>query len=212
MWKLPKWATLVTLQNYARLLYSNINMQIQKEMFSIDRPLLQFKYGYISTTDDVVEQILNIFTIDQAILYLDNNIFIYDKKDNNNSKGLIQKDNVISELRNYNTYTYNRGTKDLQYMIVNYNSNLLEAEINVREDGILYYADGYDEHWHAYLDKREIPIYRANLNFKAVFVPQGNHRICFEYDPWLYRYSLYIYFGTFLIIGLWMVLLSAKNY
>ena len=39
-----------------------------------------------------------------------------------------------------------------------YNYNSFEMKTSAASDGILYWADGYDKHWHAYVNGKEIPI------------------------------------------------------
>jgi hypothetical protein len=47
----------------------------------------------------------------------------------------------------------------------------------------IYYPAG----WKAFLDGKEIPIYRTNYLLRSVVVPAGKHEVVFTYDPALYR-------------------------
>ena len=86
------------------------------------------------------------------------------------------------------------------------------------KDGILYWADGYDKNWHAYVNGKEVPIYRANINFKAISLPKGNNNISFVYNPYLFKMSLFIFYGTMisvitlLIIRGFYIIIKHKNY
>jgi hypothetical protein len=64
-----------------------------------------------------------------------------------------------------------------------YDYNSLELDVEAPTRGVLYWADGYDPHWRAWVDTVEVPVLRANLAFKAVFVPAGRHAVRFEYRP-----------------------------
>lgn len=54
------------------------------------------------------------------------------------------------------------------------------------QDGYLLLKDAYYPGWIATIDGEPTPIYRANVMFRAVWVPAGVHEIVFEYRPaWL---------------------------
>jgi len=44
-------------------------------------------------------------------------------------------------------------------------------------------TDAYYPGWRALVDGLETPIYRADLLFRAVYLPAGQHRVEFIYDP-----------------------------
>ncbi len=58
-------------------------------------------------------------------------------------------------------------------------------EVVLRADlarpGYLVLLDRFDPDWHATLDDREVPILRANLMFRAVQAPVGQHEVRFYY-------------------------------
>ncbi len=71
-------------------------------------------------------------------------------------------------------------------------------------DGFLYCADTFYPGWRAYVDGMETNIYRANLAYRAIFVPEGAHRIMFRYVPRSFYAGLMItLFGVGLC--LWLV-------
>lgn len=51
------------------------------------------------------------------------------------------------------------------------------------KNAFLIFTDTYYSGWHGYIDGKEVPIYRANVNFRAIKVPAGHHQIRFEYVP-----------------------------
>jgi len=51
----------------------------------------------------------------------------------------------------------------------------------------LVLSDSYFPGWLAYTDEKEAPLYRADYNFRAVFVPAGAHTIRFKYSPLSFR-------------------------
>jgi hypothetical protein len=85
------------------------------------------------------------------------------------------------------------------YLIEKYNYNSIAIKAAADSPGILYWSDGYDKGWRAYIDGKEVPIYRANINFKAINIPAGNSNISFTYKPFLFMIGLYIFYGVFII-------------
>lgn len=45
----------------------------------------------------------------------------------------------------------------------------------------LYYADAWHPDWRAWIDGREAAVHRANVGFKAVYVPEGRHGVRMEF-------------------------------
>jgi hypothetical protein len=64
--------------------------------------------------------------------------------------------------------------------------NTLTLKVDAARDSWLILADTDYPGWRALVDDAETPVYRANLNFRAVQVDAGSHEIRFEYRPgWL---------------------------
>lgn len=53
--------------------------------------------------------------------------------------------------------------------------------VNTSHSGFLVYADTYHPGWKAFLDGDPVPVYEANLAFKAVYVPKGQHLVRFRF-------------------------------
>lgn len=77
--------------------------------------------------------------------------------------------------------------------LLSFQANELVAEADCPKDCLLYYSDAFHRSWRAFVDGRPSRIYRANLNFKAVPLPQGRHQVRFEYRPSLYLAALGLY-------------------
>jgi len=66
--------------------------------------------------------------------------------------------------------------------------------------GFLVLSDLFYPGWKAFVGEREVPIYRANYLFRAVWLPQGRHSVRFEYHPASFRYGLIVSAGTALVV------------
>lgn len=79
-------------------------------------------------------------------------------------------------------------------------------------DGYLYYGDGWSRYWQAFDGDRELPVWIANYNSKAVFLGKGEHRIRFVFNPKPYKIALILYYAGLLLsvvlIGYFIVLPS----
>jgi uncharacterized membrane protein YfhO len=66
----------------------------------------------------------------------------------------------------------------------------LEAEASA--PAYLLLTDTWYPGWRATVDENEVPIYRANLTFRALAVPAGHHQIVFRYQPESLRRGLQV--------------------
>jgi hypothetical protein len=64
-----------------------------------------------------------------------------------------------------------------------YEPERIVISANLAEEGYLVLTDAYYPGWRALIDGLETPIYRADLLFRAVYLPAGQHRMEFVYDP-----------------------------
>ncbi|MBF0610417.1 MAG: YfhO family protein [Magnetococcales bacterium] len=73
--------------------------------------------------------------------------------------------------------------KEISGQLLRYSANLFALSLNVPGDqgGWLYYADSWSPYWNALVDGQPVPIYRANVGFKAILLPSGTHEIVWYY-------------------------------
>jgi hypothetical protein len=93
----------------------------------------------------------------------------------------LKKDLFIS-------YTGKTGSVDYGAVMgevkpVSLKANKLVLDTVTDNDGFLYCSDTWYPGWRAYVDGKRTEIFRANLAFRAVFLPKGNHRVEFVYVP-----------------------------
>jgi hypothetical protein len=59
----------------------------------------------------------------------------------------------------------------------------VEVEASCRTPAYLMLADTFDPGWSATVDGRPVPIRPADVAFRAVYLPSGEHRVVFRYRP-----------------------------
>jgi Bacterial membrane protein YfhO len=67
--------------------------------------------------------------------------------------------------------------------IIRYRNELVTIATSANTEAILVLADSYYPGWKAFVDGKEEIIRRANLFFRAVRLPAGNHTVEFRYEP-----------------------------
>jgi len=73
--------------------------------------------------------------------------------------------------------------RDEPTVVKEFGPNSITFAINNSKPGLFYYADSYANDWKAYLDESSTTIFRANFNFKAIYVPAGEHVLSIKYKP-----------------------------
>jgi hypothetical protein len=63
------------------------------------------------------------------------------------------------------------------------NTDSLIYDLKVERAGLFVITDSYFPAWHAYLDEVETPIYRVNVNFKGILLPEGKHKLALRLQP-----------------------------
>ena len=92
--------------------------------------------------------------------------------------------------------------------VTTYTNNQLQAHVDVTaEPGAwLVYADSYHPGWKATVDGKSVMVYRANLDFKAVYVPSGQHKVRFVFFDGLRSICSYLVAIIGFLAGLAMLL------
>jgi Bacterial membrane protein YfhO len=71
--------------------------------------------------------------------------------------------------------------------LVTYEPEHIVVDVNAQQDGYLVLTDAYYPGWVATVDDQPAEIDRADVLFRAVKVPAGQHRIEMRYDPQSYK-------------------------
>jgi uncharacterized membrane protein YfhO len=71
--------------------------------------------------------------------------------------------------------------------IISEKNNRLLLLVNSAEDNLLVLSDTYYPGWKAFVNGKEIKIYRADYTFRAIPLNAGTHRLEFVYDPMSFK-------------------------
>ncbi len=103
---------------------------------------------------------------------------------------------VLGDKEQFSSQTEDHGGR---VDLISCGANEMKLKYEISSSAFLYLSDTYYPGWRAYVDGRRTKIYRANLAFRAIKVPEGRHTVVFKYVPM----SLYIGLAlTLLGIGL----------
>jgi hypothetical protein len=105
--------------------------------------------------------------------------------------------------------------------IENFGDEIIVLDVNASGNNFLFLGDTYmtgiadyklfkfPTGWKAYIDGKEIKIYKANHGFRGVVVPKGEHKVEFIYSPVSFTLSKYLSltFSSLVILGLIVTIL-----
>ena len=85
--------------------------------------------------------------------------------------------------------------------IVSYLPEYIAIDVNAPQEGYLILTDAYYPGWAATVDGQPAEIERADIMFRAVKIPAGQHRVELRYQPQSFSIGLVISIGTVLILS-----------
>ena len=62
-------------------------------------------------------------------------------------------------------------------------------EVSARGPGLLVLSEVYERDWRASIDGQAAAIYPTNAVLRGVYLPEGEHRVEFVYDPFVVKVS-----------------------
>ena len=98
-----------------------------------------------------------------------------------------------------------------EFKVVSFDLNRVRLKTHFDRDRFLVYNDSYHPGWHARVNGRQVPLYRANIAFKGVYLPAGENDVVLEFPApwigWLYPAMIVLACGLFAYI----VILSVRR-
>lgn len=80
-----------------------------------------------------------------------------------------------------------------------YGADELRLKVTCYKDSYLVFSDTYFPGWRAWIDDKEVEIYRTNGIIKGIVVPEGTHSIRFLYDPVSHRIGWFLFFAGLIL-------------
>jgi hypothetical protein len=204
-----RWNSFLLLRNYFEVINSGIPPVALEEMFCVGKSMFQFKQGVVSVADKELAPFLNGIDPEKAVRLLEKCILVNGEDIDaslaefsiarsecaaltQNSSGTIQQD----QQRNVH----------FSYSVEEYEYDSFRMNVFTDKKGILYWSDGFDNRWHAYVNGQEVSVYRANANFKAIVLPKGTSHIDFVFKHTAFKMALLVFYSTLgLAIGIGLI-------
>ncbi len=98
---------------------------------------------------------------------------------------------------------------DSNIKLLVYEPNRVEFEITTDENALFFISDNYFPGWRAFIDGKEVKIYKANYSFRAVPILKGEHKLVMNYYP--YSFDVGIKVSLVALILFLIYLLSFKK-
>ena len=73
--------------------------------------------------------------------------------------------------------------------VVSYAANQIRLRTHLAGEGFLVAADAWYPGWQALVDGRAVPLYIADVAFRGISVPAGDHRVEMRFVPRILYYS-----------------------
>lgn len=62
-----------------------------------------------------------------------------------------------------------------------------KTKVNLSRPGFLFLSENFYPNWKAYENGQPLKVYLADITFRAVYLPAGNHTVEWRYEPELYK-------------------------
>lgn len=95
--------------------------------------------------------------------------------------------------------------EDPQVKLTAFDANTLKLKTDFSSNQFLVYNDSYDAQWRAFVDNKQVPLFRSNIAFKGIHIPAGQHEIVFQYRRPIDYLNVYLIHAVF--IGMFLYLM-----
>jgi uncharacterized membrane protein YfhO len=107
---------------------------------------------------------------------------------------------VIDQKEEQNKEIGGWEDKNPAISIKDYDLNHVTLQTQNPIGGLLLLRDTYYPGWKAFVDNTETKILRANYVQRAVYIPEGEHIVQFQYQPFSYKLGLFLTLSAILIL------------
>ncbi len=157
-------------------------------------------YDHVEWIDD---DHMDLERIGKAFQKLENTVFVsVGKGEHPQEEGAIKSGSKPEILT--------KDSKNLQILESDFN----HFKIKVRSDRpkFLVYNDSYHSEWQVFVNGQKMPLYRANIAFKGVWVPAGESVVYFRYGSPTRYFRNYLLLAVFYSMFIYLLLLWYQFY
>lgn len=84
---------------------------------------------------------------------------------------------------------------------VSYAPNKLVYQVNSEDDGFAVFSEIYYPYWKAFIDGKEVPVYRVNYLLRGLKLKKGKYQVTFEYiDPVYAKYNTISWIASLVVL------------
>ena len=121
----------------------------------------------------------------------------------------------ISDEKVFESVLSNASEISFHAKVKRFTPNDIDIDVDVNSNGVMTYRDMFTRDWTAYVDGKMVPIIKADLVFKGVYLDTGHHTVEFRYKPLRYMAAFYIYIlctvSGIIFLTLFYFFLISKN-
>ncbi len=99
--------------------------------------------------------------------------------------------------------SHSSAAGDGRVVMQSYEPESIDLDVSTAEPAYLMLSDAYYPGWRAWVDEQPVPIWRADLLFRTIQVPPGNHHIRFRFQPRSVRWGALISVLAALVMLAW---------
>ncbi len=89
--------------------------------------------------------------------------------------------------------------------------NSFSIDAQMKQDGFLVLSENYYPAWKAYVDGKQVKIYRADYLFRAVYLTRGKHKVEFVFDSLPYKIGKWCTISGLSFFGLALLLFFRRG-
>jgi hypothetical protein len=75
-----------------------------------------------------------------------------------------------------------------------------KTTVNLPRPGFLFLSENFYPNWRAFENGKELKVHQANITFRAVYLPAGNHTVEWRYVPTLYNKARIVTWASSLLV------------
>ncbi len=122
----------------------------------------------------------------------------------------------LPELKDTDSFARVITENSKEFKLLSFDVNWIKVKTNFLQPRFLVYNSLFYSQWNAFIDDNKTTLYRANVAFKGLWIPAGEHIVDFRFgSPWFYGLhivllGIFMAVFTFLIFLWWQTRFSSE--